>query len=884
MKPVNSRVFSFSLLMAGPAFAWAALPPDLPAEKLDWQTHDQPVSGQVCRGYYAPPALDLPEPDLSVSDARLFAEGNQLNYTAEGGLDLFGEVRLRQGPLYLLSDQAWVNAARTRAKLSGNLEVREDNFLLRGAQGDYHLDSDYLRADEAYYLIHNQHLRGAAWKLEQLPDGRVRMQNASMTTCAPNDTAWRLVAGRMDLDREKGFGDAYHVRMEIKQVPVFYWPWVRFPIDDKRHTGLLPPTFAYSTSKERLDWIQPFYWNLAPNYDATFWPRYISDRGWMLGTEFRYLQPSDEGQLFYARLNNDQHYFELDRWHFSAQHRGQWGSSPLRYSLDFAQASDQSYFHDLAKGPFGEEGNDQLLQQLHFDYRWNNWQGRLQARGYQQLDRNIDPNRDLDAGEGAASTFSLFDLRQGRDSNQQDYFQLPQLEIKGQERLSQHFQASLLVDMTAFDKLADEGVSSARYYTGGVGENNGDFYITNRNSWGSPKTKRLHMEPAIKGDWNWPWAYIRPEMKLKHSSYHISPYWDESVTQAERDGVNLEPSLTVPAYSLDSSLFLEKDTRLLGEDMIQTLEPRIFAAYIPYVEQYDIPQLFDGSFSSFNINQLYQAERTGGRDRVGDIQKTTLGLTQRLLSQNSGREVASLAVAQEFYFSDRYINSSYVHPDAEAHPKNQDREERSYADVREASNLAFQANWNITDNLQVRSTLLWDSHFEVTDQANTRLSYSGGRGLQVNLGHSYISNYQQVGLTGPRPDSAIMEDYSYLKHAEEQVYISGVLPLPDERWRFFFKYSHDWKRSESLDSLTGIEYTSCCWQLQLVYRDWVEEPDLGRPYQPATYESGFEARERDQTILLQVVFRGLGGAGQSTDDLLGTEIQGFTERNFTSER
>jgi len=884
LKPVNSRVFSFGLLMVGPALAWAALPPDLPPEKLDWQIYEQRPPGQVCRGYYASPPLDLPEPDLSMSNARLFAESKQMNYTAEGGLSLSGDVRLRQGPLYLLSDQAWVNSDRTRAEFTGNLEVRQDNLLLRGARGDYHLDSDYLKADDAYYLIHDQHLRGAAWRLEQLPDGRVRLQDASMTTCAPDDHAWRLVASRINLNQETGFGDAFHVRMEIQKVPVFYVPWVRFPIDDRRHTGLLSPTVSYSTSQERLDWIQPFYWNIAPQYDATFWPRYISDRGWMLGTEFRYLQPSDAGQLFYARMNSDERYFELDRWHFSAQHQGQWGNSPLRYSLDFAQASDHSYFYDLAKGRFGDEDNDQLLQQLRLDYRWNNWQGRLQARGYQQLDRDTDPNRDLDVGEVAASTFSLFDLRQGRDSNQQDYFQLPQLEIRGRERLGQHFQASLLVDMTSFDKLADEGISSARYYTSNVGENNGDFYITSRNNWGSPETLRLHLEPSVRGDWNWPWAYIRPEVKLKHSSYRISPYWDEDVTQAERDGVNLEPNLTVPVYSLDTGLFLERDARLLGQNMIQTLEPRLFAAYVPYVEQYDVPQLFDGSFSEFNINQLYRAERTGGRDRVGDVQKTTLGVTQRLLSQNTGREVASLAVAQEFYFSDRYVDGRYLHPDAEAHPKNQDREERNYSDVREQSNLALQANWNITRNLQLRSSLLWDPRFETTDQANTRLSYSDGRGLQVNLGHSYTSNYQRVGLTGPRPDASIMEDYSYREHAEEQVYISGVLPLHNEHWRVFFKRSYDWKREENLDSLTGIEYTSCCWQLQLIYRDWIKDPDVSRPYQPGNFESGFEERERDQAILLQVVFRGLGGAGQSTRELLGTEIQGFTERTYTSER
>jgi len=881
LKPVNSRVFSFSLLMVGPALAWAALPPDLPAEKLDWQTYDQYSSAQVCRGYYAPPALDLPEPDRGAKEARLFAESKQINYSAQGGLDLLGEVRLRKGPVYLLSDQAKVNADRTHAELQGNLVVREADFLLRADEGEYQLDSEYFQAREAYYLIHSQHLRGAAWKLEQLPDGRVRLQEASMTTCAPDDTAWRLVAGRMDLDREKGFGDAYHVRMEIQNVPVFYWPWVRFPIDGKRHTGLLPPTFAYSTSKEVLDYIQPFYWNIAPNYDATFYPRYMSDRGWMLGTEFRYLQPSDEGQVFYARLQDDDLYYDLDRWHFSAQHQGSWRSTGLRYDLDFSQVSDHSYFYDLAKGPFGEGDTDQLLQKLRFNYPLNgSWQSSLQFMGYQKLlPRSQDPNRNLSAGEPPQNTFALFDLQQGRDARRQDYFQFPQLEITGKQRFTRYLQGSLLVDGTQFDKLFDKEISEPAYYASSptaFPEDTERFYLRN---WGSPTALRLHLEPSLQADWSWPWAYIQPEVKLKHTRYWMEPYWNPDKASADADkqaDVELEPTLTVLVYSLDTGVFLERDA--FGGDVIQTLEPRLFAAYIPFVEQYQVPQLFDGSFTEFNINQLYRAERTSGRDRVGDVQKATLGLTQRLLSATSGSELASLGIAKEFYFADRRLDGRNLHPDEPSRFEQLVPEERPYKQVREESNLALQFNWQLTSNLQLRSSLLWDDYFEVTDRSNLSLNYQDEQGTHLNLGYSYTSNYLDINPKGKQPDTELMENYSYLESAEEQAYISGVLPLRNHYLRFFFKQAWDWKRDESLDSLVGIEYTSCCWQLQLMYRDWVKDPDVS----PA-YNQGFAERERDAGIFFQVVFRGLGGVGQSTGDLLGTELQGYTQRTYTNE-
>ncbi len=860
MKPVKLKVCGLLLLLAS-SCSWARLPADLPPQQLDWHWHEQRPAGQVCSGYYLAPDLDLPETTTSIDQARLFAEAEQLDYSAAGGLDLQGRVRLRQGPVYLLSDQAWVNAERSLARLTGNLELRQQGFLLRAQQADYHLASHYLLAKEAHYLMHSQHVRGAAWRLEQLPDGRVRMQNASMTTCAPEDSAWRLVASRIDLNQKTGFGDAYHVRMEVQKVPIFYLPWVRFPIDDRRHTGLLAPSFSYSLNAGELDFIQPFYWNLAPNLDATFYPRYLTNRGVMLGTELRYLQASDAGEVFYAFMDQDDDYLGLRRWQFAAQHQGHWPSSDLSYSLDFSQASDHRYFDDLGRGPFDADEN--LLQQFRLNYDRQNWQLTAQVSGYQQLRASYDPNTEDSRG----STFSLFDVSQGRVASQQDYFQLPQIELRAGDRWGQHLSWRFLADATYFDKLADRDLSDEGYYTQ---LDSGRFYSDRLANWGSPPTWRVHLQPEVAADWSWPWAYLRPRLQLKHSRYWIEPNWAADTTPEQRASINSEPSVTAPVYSLDTGLFFERNAQVFGQTLLQTLEPRLFAAYIPYVEQYDVPQLFDGSFNEFDINHLYRAERTGGRDRVGDVQKVTLGVTQRLLNDHSGREIASLAVAQEFYFSDRYVTDSLLHPEDARHPRNLSRDERPYQDTRERSNLVFQANWNISAHLQLRSTLLWDDHLNLTDTANTRLAYRNQQGVHLNLGYSYVSNYQQLQLTGPRPDSSQLDAYSYSELAEEQVYVSGVLPVYQDAWRVFFKHTRDFKRNEDLDRLFGIEYTSCCWQAQLIYRDWIKNPD--------DFSNPSGRRERDEIVLLQINLRGMGAAGQSSAQLLQTEIQGYAER------
>ncbi len=857
----------------------AAPPKALAPELLDWQVYAELLKGEVCRGYYLAPELDLPEANLTPEQARLFADAAQISYSASGGLLMQGGVRLRKGPLYLTADKAQINAARNHTQLTGNLSLRQEGLLLRGAKGEYQLAEQHLQISEAHYVLHEQRLRGSAWHLEQRSDGVVVLRDSSITSCSPDDKAWRLVAGRLNLNRDTGFGDAFNVRMEILDVPVFYWPWFRFPIDERRHTGLLSPTLSWSKSKG-LDYQQPFYWNIAPNLDATFFPRQISKRGFMLGGQVRYLTPENSGDLYYARLNNDSAYDDDDRWHFSANHQGSLNTQ-FNYQLNFSQVSDNQYLENLGSNSFAT-ADTELLQQLKFNYHQNGWQTTLNFQGYQKLDvYQTSP----------AETYQLFDLRQGRQAKTSEYYRLPQLEIRKTTAWGKHVQAALLIDLTQFNGLFDKNYETAPgvSYTGHQVTNlalkpntSDEYYFT---SWGVPNALRLHLEPSLRAEWRWPWAYVRPETKLKFSQYHLSPYWAEdtaNLTPAMRNGVELEPSALVPVFSLDTGLYFERDAQLLGKDLLQTLEPRLFFAYVPFVEQYQIPDFFDGSFTDDDAAQLFRAERTLGLDRVGDLKRVTLGLKQRLISQTSGQELGSVGLAKAIYLEDRRLDDSYLHPDAvnaqgqkirsDALP----RAERPYKDVRRTSNLALETSLALTSNLKLNANLMWDDHFNKTESTNSYFTYTGLANSQLSLGHSYRSNYQDLDFKGPSPDKEELKKWSYLEQAEEQVYASVIYSL-NARWRVFAKHGQDLKRSEKLDSLTGLEYNSCCWQLQLVYRDWVDNLDTSPAFQKGQPEH-FESRKRDYGFFLNVVFKGLGGVGQPIPQLLGKEVQGYTDR------
>ena len=652
--------------------------------------------------------------------------------------------------------------------------------------------------------------------------------------------------------------------MEVLRLPVFYWPWLRFPIDDRRHTGLLSPTISWSQS-QGLDYLQPFYWNLAPNLDATFYPRQIDKRGFMLGSEVRYLTPRHSGQVYYARLNSDKAYAHYDRWHFSAQHQADLGAN-LRLKVDFAQVSDDQYLRNLNSSGFSKT-SDELLQQLKLTHHYQGWHTSLNFQGYQKLDPNqLEP----------AASYKLFDLSTGRLAAAQDYYRFPQLEVRKSLRFNEVWSSRLLIDLTQFSKRFDQELAYTRPIPTPKPNSDTSYYVRN---WGEPDALRLHLQPSLSAQWRWPWAFIRPEAKLKLNYYDLQPFWDESADRTKINSVDLNPNAAVPVFSLDSGLFLERDTQLWGGNWLQTLEPRAFFAYVPFVEQYAIPNIFDGAFAESSYAQLFQAERTTGLDRVGDIKKITLGLTQRLINQTNGRELASLGLAKAFYLEDRRLDASdasSLHPDAPNRPDNLPRDERNYKEVRRSSNLGLQASLNLTRNLRLNHTLMWDEHFSKTESSNTYFSYTGLANSQFNLGHSYTSNYLDLNFKGAKPDTKELDAWSYLRHAEEQFYASLIYNL-NNHWRFFVKQGHDLKRGEKLDSISGVEYNSCCWQVQVVYRDWIDNPDTSPPYQ-ANQQPEFEPRQRDYGFFINFVFKGLGGVGQNIPQLLEQEVQGYSDR------
>lgn len=796
-----------SSLMLGISPGQAAPPDSLPADRLDWQAWgDDAPAGTVCRGRYVFPGYDIeagdrPEQVRSVSDSA--------EYGAEGETILGGEVILRRDASQLEAPRVRVNAARDRVFADGPLTLRDQGLLVRGEDAELALDSDAAQVDTAHYVIHEQRLRGDAQRLQRLEDGRYRLNEASFTTCEPGSDLWRLVSNDILLDRESGFGTARHARLEAGNVPVFYWPWVRFPIDDRRQSGFLWPTLGLSG--DSFDYAQPYYLNLAPNYDATITPRWLSDRGLLLGGEFRYLYPSDMGQVEGAFLPSDQgeesnnpndgRRFEgEDRWYIDYLHTGRF-TPRWRYNLRYGAASDGRYFDDFGR-TFGERETSNLARLAQIGYSGTTWQLDARAQGYQRLDY---PLNDRD----------------------KPFYRLPSLTANAGWAQGGFYQ-QWRSNVTHFWRDVDETRVPLNEAATGT---------------------RLHLAPALGWRTDPSWGFFEPRVELLQTAYEL----DYGERETERD-----TSLTrsVPVTSVDGGLIFERELDV-GGGYRQTLEPRLNYAYVPARDQSEFPD-FDTDERAFSWNQLWSPHRFSGADRVGDLNRLSYGLSTRFLEDDSGRQRFSLGVGQAVYFEDRTID---MNGDPDTLPsETADGGERYYNATRERSPVVTRLDWQVTDRWRTRYEWLYDDHRRRTERTSLGVGYRDPRGHVLNLGYRWQ-------LQGFDPSGDAEDRLGYNREEYDVSFAYRVDPRVDLIGRYLYDATND----RSLEQLAGVQWNDCCYGLQLVWREWIDDNDTANRIDDDYTERG---------VFLRFVFKGLGGVGQEADSYFEDAIPGYRATAF----
>ena len=359
------RIGSISLLVLTLAYPLSA------TYALDWQH---------CPAWSAFPQL----PQANESDKTNISadEATKIN---DSTYQFKGKVQLHDSKQTLLADEAKYNQRTGDFWATGNISYQQNAMELYGNEAQINLNSSTGNILGVEFRLNDRHTRGEARDAELQGKSLTTLKKVKYTSCNPGQNDWLLNASTVKLNRESGVGDAYNVVLSFMHVPFFYLPYISFPINDKRKSGFLTPTFSHSSISGDEVSI-PYYLNLSPSTDATLTPRYYSQRGNLLATEVRYLRPHSEGNMVLEYLPNDRLYKDTRSW-FNYIHHG-WTSSDLHSDIEINLVSDSQYFEQLGDS-LSISSITHLRQRAGFSYSGRDWNASAIVQGYQTVDETI---------------------------------------------------------------------------------------------------------------------------------------------------------------------------------------------------------------------------------------------------------------------------------------------------------------------------------------------------------------------------------------------------------------------------------------------------------------------------------------------------------------
>ena len=339
--------------------------------------------GSACRVLASDPRIDaLLEADPA--DPRIDITSDTGELGRAGDATLRGNVTIRTGQRLLRADEAEVDAERRSVELRGRMEYLDPQLRVTGQGGSFAEDGGG-RFEGAEFELFERSVRGAAADARVSGEGRLELEGVRYTACPPGNEDWELRAGEIAIDQRSQLGTGRDVKLEFLGVPIFYTPWITFPVGDRRKSGLLFPTFGSST-KTGTQLAVPYYWNLASNYDATLVGRWYSSRGLRVDPELRYLDDRSRSQLNVEYLLHDERRDEsrsLVDWRHVTRL-----APRTRLRVEAANVSDPDYFEDFG---VGFEGTSVTFLGRGIDLRHDTgpWAFTARAQSYQVLDRQL---------------------------------------------------------------------------------------------------------------------------------------------------------------------------------------------------------------------------------------------------------------------------------------------------------------------------------------------------------------------------------------------------------------------------------------------------------------------------------------------------------------
>lgn len=530
-----------------------------------------------------------------------FVFGDHMSARTDLDTVVDGHAELRRGDMVIRADRLEYSQPEDLAKARGNVRINRAGDIYEGPELELKVESfEGFFRNPRYQLLKSQG-HGEAERVDFIDEKRVLIRNASFTTCRrlPGPgwmPDWILRAASIRIDNEEDVGQAEGAVLSFKGVPLIPVPSFSFPLSGKRKSGALPPTFGIDNING-IEVTAPYYWNIAPNRDATFSPSVMSKRGVDLGAEFRYLETDYAGQFRGNFMPGDK-LRNMNRWGYAFTHNGKFETGlrsvgDLGVGLSLNRVSDDNYWRDFSRV---SPGLTQRLLPNDLNVSWSsgNFSSKLRMLKWQTL-------------QDVASPIVP------------PYDRLPQLAVRYARMNVQGFNFAVDADATQF--------ASDRALTG------------------QPNGQRIFSSFEVSYPWISPSGFITPKMRLHATNYQFNTPLANGAGSANR---------ILPTFSLDGGLVFERDTQLFGRAFRQTLEPRAFYVLTPYRDQSFLPN-YDSGVNDFNFASIYTDNAFVGSDRISDSNLLTLGVSTRLLDPETGAEAARFGVAQRVRFKDQRV-------------------------------------------------------------------------------------------------------------------------------------------------------------------------------------------------------------------------------------
>jgi LPS-assembly protein len=794
--------------------------PPLAEEFDDWVI--SPGTHQLCEGYYCEAPAPFPgKPKEFLEQQPTTITANRGEFHNEGSSTLNGEVHLIQGNRQLTADRAIINRSATTHKLEtvtalGGVRLLEPGLRLDGTHANVYVPQNKQTIYNARYRLYGRHARGTASTIEVFNKTRMILKNATYTTCNPFQNIWILKAREVNLNTETGRGHARHAYMTVKDIPVFYFPYVDFPIDNRRQTGFLFPNFS-NTNNSGFEIATPFYWNIAPNYDATLTPRILSKRGPEVQGQFRYLLPRSTGSLSGTYLSNDRAYRQFrnkslanpkfpsndpritalkrkdnSRRALSAQHTTVL-SPNWHANLNYNAVGDDNYFMDLGNS-LNTAGTNYLRQQADLSYYDEYWVGRARLQSHQTLHPYNGP------------------------VTQEPYQRAPQLTAQNfYPDLPYGFEWAMRTEFTNFAHKRNPF--------------NQDPFTTGN---------RFYMRPNLTYPMTGSYWFVKPRIQYDIAAYSLV------LSPADRNHQYLKnPNRHIPMFDIDTGLTFERNYNTRHTHFVQTLEPRAYYLYIPYKNQNLFPN-FESSYPGFDYNQLYRDNRFSGLDRLGDTNQVTLGVTNRFLEGNTGSERLNLSAGQILYFKDRKVTTCNNQLNPECIKQELPNHKRRCSPLAALARLHLQEVWNANTSIE------WDTYRNRRDKTSFWVQYHPSQLNVLNAGFQFL-----------RRNPAKMDPRTLMPEQLQQFDTSGAWVL-NEQWRFLGRWNYDIRNHRSNEMLAGLEQQGCCTAVRLSLMRYLLPNDGQKRY--------------TNGVFFQFIFKGFAGVGHRQVNTLSRSIPGYQWR------